>query len=191
MTVQTRYASLVLLLTAVGCGGPEAAPVGNGSEADMERPVATEPAPAPAPKAVTAPRPVPSTETPTAWDVAASGEGAALYLADKSGGGKRALTFFCPAGSGELVVNVPAFRPIGSEERMSFGAGATAVALVADSRGDRLRGGVSGKGPLPAELEQVLSGPAPISVSYGAQQAGPHAPPPAALVDNFLAGCRG
>lgn len=121
------------------------------------------------------------------WQTAASGEGAALFLAD--GGGERALTLFCPAGSNDLLVNVPAFRPVGSEERMSFGGGGTVVALVADPGGDRARGGVSATGPLPAELPAILAGP--ISVNYGAQNAGPFAAPPAELAGNFLAGCRG
>lgn len=121
------------------------------------------------------------------WDAAASGEGTALFFAN--GGGGRALTLFCPAGSSDLLVNVAAFRPVGSEERMSFGSGGTAIALVADPAGDRGRGGVSAAGPLPAELRAILAGP--ISVNYGAQNAGPFAAPPPELAGNFLAGCRG
>ena len=136
-------------------------------------------------RCVVEPAPGPSTR----WETAASGEGAALYLAHTHLGGERALTLFCPSGSGKLLVNVPGFRAIGSEERMTIGAGGTAVALVADTRGDRLRGGVSGTGPVPAELPAILRGN--IAVSYGAQTSGPYAPPPAQLAKNFLAGCRG
>ena len=43
-------------------------------------------------------------------------------------------------------INVPGFRPVGSEERMTFGSGGEAHTLVADTRGDRQRGGVSATG---------------------------------------------
>ncbi|MFN3387805.1 MAG: hypothetical protein ACK40O_02670 [Allosphingosinicella sp.] len=122
------------------------------------------------------------------WQSAASGEGDALFLA--AGADRRALTLFCPAGSNDLLVNVPAFRPVASEERMTFGAGGTVVTLVADFAGDRQRGGVSGTGPVPSELEAILTGGTPIGVNYGAQNSGPHAPPPAELAKAFVQGCR-
>ena len=78
------------------------------------------------------------------WDLQSSGEGVALALL--AADGRATFRLFCPAGKNRLLVNVPAFRPIGSEERLSFGSGGEAVALVADSRGDRQRGGVSGTG---------------------------------------------
>lgn len=130
----------------------------------------------------------PAPEPSTRWESTASGEGAALYLAHAHLGGERAVTLFCPARSDQLVVNVPTFRPIGSEERMTIGAGGTAVALVADSRGDRARGGVTGSGPIPPELVTILRGK--LAVSYGAQTSGPYAPPPAELAKTFLASCR-
>lgn len=118
------------------------------------------------------------------WDLQSSGEGAALVVAS---GGAAALRLFCPAGERKLVVNVPAFRPIGSEERLSFGSGGEAMALVADSRGDSQRGGVTGEGDLPADLVALLSGP--VSASYGAQVSGPHGAPPAQSVRAFAAAC--
>jgi hypothetical protein len=121
------------------------------------------------------------------WDHAASGEGDALSLMV---GGERRLTLFCPADSAELIVNVPAFRPIASEERMSFGAGGIVVTLVADVAGDRLRGGVSGRASLPSELESILAQPEGIAANYGAQNEGPHPAPAADLAASFLAGCR-
>jgi uncharacterized membrane protein len=141
-----------------------------------------------APPAADAPRGSSAGEESARWDSAASGEGASLFLA-RSGSDQRVLTLFCPAGSGDLLVNVPGFRPVGSEERMSFGSGGTVVTLVADPRGDRGRGGVSASGPLPGELPRILRGP--VAVNYGAQNAGPYAAPPAGLAGNFLAGCGG
>lgn len=97
------------------------------------------------------------------------------------------MRLFCPAGQNRLLVNVPAFRPIGSEERLSFGSGGAVAALVADPGGDRQRGGVSGTGAVPDELAALLAGP--ISASYGAQTSGPHPSPPANLARAFVAAC--
>src|SRR5687768_7861782 len=76
------------------------------------------------------------------WALQSSGEGVALALA--SGTGNTAIRLFCAAGKKKLLVNVPSFRAIGSEERLSFGSGGEVVALVADPSGDAQRGGVSG-----------------------------------------------
>lgn len=122
---------------------------------------------------------------PAGWDLALSGEGAALTVADS--GGVVALRLFCPAGDRKLLVNMPRARPIGSEERLSFGQGAEVVALVADPSGDSLRGGVTGEGPVPPNLVELLSGR--VSASYGAQVSGPHPAPPAAAVNAFAAAC--
>lgn len=122
------------------------------------------------------------------WEAGSGGDGASLSLGS---GSARRLTLSCPAGGGTLVVNVPAFRPVASEERMSFGSGGTVFALVADPAGDRKRGGVTGRGTFPkADLATILTGPDGIGVNYGAQNSGPHAPPPAALARPFLADCR-
>jgi uncharacterized membrane protein len=119
------------------------------------------------------------------WDLQSSGEGVALVL----GGGDRAVfRLFCPAGGKRFVVNVPGFKPVGSEERLSFGSGGEAAALVADSRGDRQRGGVTGTGEVPVTLAALVEGP--VSASYGAQRSGLHPPPPAELSKAFVAACR-
>lgn len=119
------------------------------------------------------------------WDLQSSGEGFALVLA---GADRPAIRLFCPAGGKRLVVNVPGFRPIGSEERLSIGSGAEAAALVADSRGDPARGGVTGTGAIPEDLQALVGGP--VSVSYGAQRSGPHPAAPRALSSAFVAACR-
>ena len=118
------------------------------------------------------------------WDLQSSGEGVALALPSASGG---TIRLFCTARSNRLLVSVPAFRPIGSEERLSFGSGGEATALVADPRGDRARGGVSGAGEVPANLAALIAGP--VSASYGAQRSGPHPAPPPALAARFVAAC--
>lgn len=118
------------------------------------------------------------------WDLQSSGEGVALVLA---GSDRPAIRFFCPTGGKRLVVNVPGFRPVGSEERLSFGSGGEASALVADSRGDSQRGGVSGTGAVPGDLAALVAGP--VSASYGAQRSGPHPAPPASLSKAFVSAC--
>jgi uncharacterized membrane protein len=119
------------------------------------------------------------------WDLQSSGEGVALALV--SGAGSTAIRMFCPAATSQLLVNVSSFKPIGSEERLSFGSGGEVVALVADPRGDAQRGGVSGSGGVPGDLMALISGP--ISASYGAQPSGPHPAPPAELARAFVRAC--
>ncbi len=97
------------------------------------------------------------------------------------------MRLFCPTGQKTLLVNVPRFKPIASEERLSFGGSGDAVALVADSRGDPARGGVSGSGAVPESLAQMLTGAA--SASYGSQVSGPHPPVPAELARDFELAC--
>lgn len=121
------------------------------------------------------------------WHAAAGEEGAVLSLGT---GDKRRLTLFCPPGTDDVLVNVPAFRPVGSEERMTFGGGGIAVTLVAGFEGDSQRGGVSGTGPVPDELPAILAAPEGIGVNYGAQNSGPHPAPPPELAKRFLEGCR-
>lgn len=118
------------------------------------------------------------------WSVQSNGAGVTLAFGR---GGEAVLRLSCPAGLNQLVVNVPAFTPIGSEERLSFGNGNTVTALVADPRGDARRGGVSGSGPVPDDLKQLMSGP--IAVSYGAQHSGLHPAPPADLSRQFVTAC--
>ena len=118
------------------------------------------------------------------WDLAASGEGTALVYPAT---GSAAIRLFCPAGEGRILVNLPGFRPIGSEERLSFGDGGNAHALVADPRGDRLRGGVSATGAVPGNLAALLGGE--VAASYGAQTSGPYPAPPAGLVRGFVTAC--
>lgn len=115
----------------------------------------------------------PASSAPYAWELVASGEGTGLRLSD---GTRAALHLFCPAGGGRLIVNVPGFRAVRSEERLSFGGGGAVVALVADAQGDPQRGGVTGEGPVPAELATILSGT--VAANYGAQNEGPHVAPP-------------
>lgn len=121
-----------------------------------------------------------------AWRLERAAEGPGLILT--SGLGPK-MRIFCDAAGQQLSVNVPAFEPVGSEERLSFGQGGEVVALVADVRGDPARGGVTGSSAPPDNLAQLLAGP--VAASYGSQTSGPHPAPPAALADAFAAACSG
>jgi uncharacterized membrane protein len=118
------------------------------------------------------------------WSLQRQAGGATLLLGD--GGGGPVIRIAC-SGKGRLTVNVPAFRAIASEERMSFGGDGEVVALVAGSGGDKALGGVSAEGRIPDELKRLII--APISASYGAQASGPHSPPPENLAGPFLTTC--
>ena len=161
--------ALTLLASAAlaACGDPGTTPA-NEADANVSTANAAEPAAA-----------------KSGWELLSSGEGAALRLARGDGA---AIHLFCPALSGRLVVNVPGFDAIGSEERLSLGSEGTVVALVADSRGDPRRGGVTAEAPVPEELATIIAGP--ISASYGAQSVGPLASPSAADRAAFLSACR-
>ena len=102
-------------------------------------------------------------------------------------GATTVLRLSCTSRSGLMALDVPAFRAIRSEERLSLGSGNAALALVADTRGEGVNSGVTGTGGAPEDLGQVLSGR--VSASYGAQTSGPHPAPPANLVRAFVGAC--
>ena len=162
----------VTALLVSACGSPK--------EAHQEDPAANDIALPPDPlEESPTPRPADS------WALQASGEGSSLVLLWPSGGVKLRLS--CPAGAKQLLVNVPGFRPIGSEERLSFGSGGDVTALVADPGGDRERGGVTATGAVPGNLAPILAGE--VSASYGAQASGPHPAPPQELSRAFVGAC--
>lgn len=159
-------AGLALSLGACGRGEPA-------SENDVTAPTANAQAPV-----GTAPRAVPG------WALKSTSEGVALALLGD--GGRTVVRLVCPAGRDRLIVNVPAFRPVASEERMTFGSGGEAAVLVADSRGDAQRGGVSGIGPVP-DLRTLTSGE--VAVNYGSQNSGPHPGPSGHSARAFVTAC--
>lgn len=124
-------------------------------------------------------------ESPTLeWTLQEQGDGASLALVGASGDVEMRL--ICP-GRGELMVNVPTFRPVGSEERLTFGQSGTVETLVADPSGDRERGGVTATGAVPANLEGLLSGR--VAANYGSQNSGPHPQLSSDLVKQFVDAC--
>lgn len=120
------------------------------------------------------------------WSLQSNGDGVALALTDQAGG--IAIRLVCPKGRDQMLVNVPSFKPIGSEERLSFGSGGEVIALVADPHGDARHVGVSGTGAVPEELKRLLTA-GRLSASYGAQRSGPHPAPGDRLAGPFLSAC--
>lgn len=125
---------------------------------------------------------------PGEWHMVSSGEGDGL-LFRKSEGDPGRVHLFCASSELSLLVNVPGFRPVDSEERMTFESGGSVVTLVADPAGDTMRGGVSGEGPVPGDLQALMQGEDGVSVNYGSQFIGPLPPVPVATAQAFATGC--
>ncbi|MFZ5670126.1 MAG: hypothetical protein ACOY4K_11575 [Pseudomonadota bacterium] len=137
----------------------------------------------PAPKAPPAAG-APTTDSRWAFGLGkASAEMAWLKAPDRPEAGLRLI---CARGGG-MMVEVAAFSPVASEERLSIGAGGQAVALVARSvEGQPVRA----TGPVDDALLAVVAGGGAISARYGAQTFGPVEAPPAALRRAFADLCR-
>lgn len=166
---------LSVLSVLAGCG--------DGDRSAAQERVAEEGAVGSAPVPSESPASTPSRAS-AAWDLVSSGEGVALVF---PASGVTSIRLFCPARQDRIQVNVPSFHPIASEERLTFGSGGAAEALVADTRGDKQRGGVSAAGVVPRNLTALIGGP--VSASYGAQRIGPHPVPPKTLARDFIAAC--
>lgn len=99
------------------------------------------------------------------------------------------ISLVCARGEGIMVV-AKIFRPIGSEERLTIGAGDDAFALVAVNVADPKADLVRATGPADEALLTAIAGGRPISASYGAQHYGPVEAPPPALRRAFADTCR-
>lgn len=118
---------------------------------------------APAPAAPAEPAPIPSkpplVEPPEAPD----------RLAFVDAGGVERLSLACEAG--QMRVAVPGFERIGSEDRLTVGAGDEAFALVADLEAPGE--GVVGSGAADADLLARLARGEAVSAVYGRFTVGP------------------
>lgn len=166
---------------------------------DSSAPRADEPITPDPPAATATPTPAATASTgapapaPVAgkWDMVASGEGDGLFFGAVEGEPAQ-IHLFCAnegtnLGSGMILVNVPSFQPVASEERMSFGSGGSVFTLVADPSGDAQRGGVSGTGPVPGALRAILTGG--VRANYGSQYLGTLPAVPGDVADAFVRGC--
>jgi uncharacterized membrane protein len=130
--------------------------------------------------------PTPRQQQAAGWSSDVDGRQATLTLADTKGAPLIKLT--CAARTGTFSVSVPGFRPIGSEDRLSFGSDGEVVALVADTGRDPSVG-VSAEGRIPEDIKRLVT--EPMSASYGSQTSGPHAPPADSIASPFVSACGG
>lgn len=178
-------AILAMVLTLAGCG--EGA---DESNVPARTPDLPEPSGPPVVQQVERDADAPQSEA--GWDSIASGEGTALRLNDADGA--LAMSVACLANPARLVVNVPSFSPVGSEDRFALGLGDEPVTLVADPTRQELRPGVTAEGPIPQNIEALLAGAERWSANYGYQNGGPYPAPPneaTALLATACADLRG
>lgn len=171
---------ILLLLLFSACGAP--APDGEKNES-VDLPVASGP-----PIVQQAKEKVPDTaaEKLPRWESATGDGGTGLRLVGK--GGVAELSIFCPEARTRLIVSLPSFEPIGSEDRFSLALGEEPVTLVADPT--RQTKGVSAEGAVPGNFAELLKKAETIGAHYGNQQAGPHPAPPKALREALAKECR-
>lgn len=126
-------------------------------------------------------------EAPRAPEAPATASTGRLTLVDASG--TPVLYLFCRGRAGSLVIHAPGFEAIGSEDRLTMGAGDEAFAFVADLQAPGP--GVTAGGVAEPDLFVRMARGEPVSAVYGRQTVGPaRAETPAALRD-FVAGCGG
>jgi hypothetical protein len=122
------------------------------------------------------------------WRLSSIGGRFILTAADPSG--VEVFSLACRLAGPELIVRVPGFMPVASNEEFALGADGVSWLLVADVVG-RPPGatGVTATGPLTEGALDAIAAGGRISALYGTQRIGPLQPDPAVLAP-FLAGCR-
>ncbi len=132
-----------------------------------------------------APEPAPAQLPVSGWRLSSDGAGVRLELERD---GAPVARFACLNDGRVFQAQGFALNPIGSEERLTVGAGDEAHALVADPGAPVA--GVLGAGSIPPVLLEAIEAGGPLSLSYGAQTLGPLESP--GLVDRaaFVSGCR-
>lgn len=167
-----RGSSLLVIATLMlAACGEAAGPVPDGTAS-----------PDPAPVSPASPPPV-----APHWTLRDDATSAALTLQD--GRGAVTIALSCAVGAHELRVDVPAFTPIGSEDRLSIGSDGAVEALVARLGHEAEKNtGVTATGAVPQNLASLIAGP--LAASYGAQSSGPHPAIPQAWQTAFVARCQ-
>ncbi len=156
--MRTVLAVVAVLLFQTGCDRPEAPP-----PADLT--------------------PVPADASPPPASVAPA-DGSVLAFVDAAGAPTATLS--CdPSG---LRIVVPAFQPIGSEDRLSVGTDGEAFALVADLAAPGP--GVTASGTIDPDLLDRLARGEALFASYGQQSVGPLAAASPAGLQAWVSACR-
>lgn len=110
-----------------------------------------------------------------------------LALVDASGVARVRLA--CRADDPAFQIVVPGFEIIGSEDRLTLGAGDEAFAHAADLRAGGP--GVTGGGPIDLDLIDRLARGEPVRAVYGAQSVGPLRAAEPETLAAFAQRCRG
>ena len=110
-------------------------------------------------------------------------------LAFVDAGGVERLELACRADDPAFQIVVPGFEVIGSEDRLTLGAGDEAFAHAADL--EAAGPGVTGGGPIVLDLIDRLARGEPVRAVYGAQSAGPLRAAQPELLAAFAERCRG
>lgn len=131
------------------------------------------------------PPPAAIEEEPDAPQLAWSATDAALMLRDAQGAIVLALA--CEENPARMSVEVPAFREIASEERLSFGADDEPFVFVAQLGAPS---GVKAESAIPDDLLARLERAQSVTANYGAQYEGPHPAPAPEQAAAFAATCR-
>ena len=119
------------------------------------------------------------------WESATGTQGTGLRLIGE--GGALEMSIACPEARTRLIVDVPSFKPIGSEDRFSLALGQEPVTLVADPT--RQKKGVTAEGAVPDNFGDLLEKADRIGSLYGNQRIGPHPAPPKALAEALAKEC--
>lgn len=121
-----------------------------------------------------------------AWNASVTNVGAGLAL---SANGIELLRMACVRESREMTVEVPSFRSIASEERLSFGLDDEPYGFVAQVTPPP-PGGVFATRPIEEAFLTDLQAAKQISAIYGSQPIGPFRAPDADQLEVFVGGCR-
>lgn len=121
------------------------------------------------------------------WNLISSGEGVALALSGPDGA--RQMSLGCTRNPAGLTLTIDGFTSILSEERLTFGLGDELFVFVAEPSADRPRG-VRSSAPVSRDFLNALPAAPSVGAAYGAQQFGPHMPPPPDMARTFAADCQ-
>jgi hypothetical protein len=113
---------------------------------------------------------------------------APVSMAFVDASGAERLQLACSADAPAFRITVPGFEPIGSEDRLTLGAGDEAFAHAADLQA--AGPGVTGAGPVDPDLIDRLARGEPVRAVYGAQSVGPLQAAHPETLEAFAERCR-
>ena len=160
------HGAILVVLTLCACEAPQRTNASDGQAGE-----APPSAPTPAP--------------PSGWRLSSNGDGVSVELEQN---GTPVARFACLHSGREFQAQGFSLDPVGSEERLTVGAGEEAHALVADPGASVT--GVQGSGPISPVLLEAIEAGGPLSLSYGAQTLGPLEGLNPDDQAAFVAGCR-